>query len=78
MRPALSPLCVCLVVAEALTPLPVRSHLAGTPDYLAPEIVQSRGYNKSVDWYALGVLMFEMLVRLFSLASSKTGSSASS
>lgn len=34
----------------------------GTPDYLAPEIVQSRGYNKSVDWYALGVLMFEMLV----------------
>lgn len=35
----------------------------GTPDYLAPEIVQSRGYNKSVDWYALGVLMFEMLVR---------------
>lgn len=34
----------------------------GTPDYLAPEIVQSRGYNKSVDWYALGVLIFEMLV----------------
>jgi serine/threonine protein kinase len=37
----------------------------GTPDYLAPEILQSRGYNKSVDWYALGVLMFEMLVRPF-------------
>ena len=37
----------------------------GTPDYLAPEIVQSKGYNKSVDWYALGVLMFEMLVRSF-------------
>lgn len=35
--------------------------LCGTPDYLAPEIVNQQRYNKSVDWYALGVLMFEML-----------------
>jgi protein kinase A len=35
--------------------------LCGTPDYLAPEVVQSKAYNKSVDWYALGVLIFEML-----------------
>jgi serine/threonine protein kinase len=25
--------------------------LCGTPDYLAPEVVSSKGYNKSVDWY---------------------------
>ncbi|KAI0669392.1 kinase-like protein [Trametes maxima] len=33
----------------------------GTPNYLAPEIITNGWYNKSVDWYALGVLIFEML-----------------
>lgn len=27
--------------------------LCGTPDYLAPEVVSSKGYNKSVDWYTV-------------------------
>ncbi|KAG9233955.1 catalytic subunit of the PKA [Amylocarpus encephaloides] len=35
--------------------------LCGTPDYLAPEVVSSKGYNKSVDWWSLGILIFEML-----------------
>ncbi|VDK82127.1 unnamed protein product [Litomosoides sigmodontis] len=33
----------------------------GTPDYIAPEIILYRPYNKSVDWWAYGVLLFEML-----------------
>lgn len=35
--------------------------MCGTPDYLAPEIILSQGYTQSVDWYAWGVLIFEML-----------------
>ncbi|KAK2733432.1 camp-dependent protein kinase catalytic subunit [Myotisia sp. PD_48] len=35
--------------------------LCGTPDYLAPEVVALKGYNKSVDWWSLGILIFEML-----------------
>jgi protein kinase A len=35
--------------------------VCGTPDYLAPEIIISKGYTKAVDWWGLGVLIFEMV-----------------
>eukprot|EP00729_Bicosta_minor_P009038 gene9038-29469_t len=33
----------------------------GTPDYIAPEILDEEDYGFSVDWWALGVLMYEMM-----------------
>ncbi|CAL8093881.1 unnamed protein product [Orchesella dallaii] len=34
----------------------------GTPDYMAPEIIKGLRYNQCVDWWAFGVLMYEMLI----------------
>mmetsp|Transcript_28110 Transcript_28110/g.59885 ORF Transcript_28110/g.59885 Transcript_28110/m.59885 type:complete len:763 (-) Transcript_28110:173-2461(-) len=34
----------------------------GTPDYFAPELIQSAGHTRALDWWTLGILTFELLV----------------
>lgn len=37
--------------------------LCGAAEYIAPEMILSKGYNKAIDFWAIGVLLFELLTR---------------
>jgi microtubule-associated serine/threonine kinase len=49
---------LCLEVEPAM---PEDSQVLGTPDYIAPEVILGAGYDRAVDWWSMGVILYEFL-----------------
>ena len=49
-------------LAKTLQESAVTKTFCGTPEYLAPEMVTQAGHDFAVDWWAIGILIYEMLI----------------
>lgn len=56
---------ICLTdfgIAKDLTKTEMATTFCGTFAYMSPEIVSKKQYSFEVDWWALGILTYEMMV----------------
>lgn len=49
-------------LATKIEPGGLATSFCGTAEYLSPEMITGEGHNYSVDWWTLGILLYEMLV----------------
>ena len=46
-----------------MSDLPPTCHqVFGTPEYIAPEVILRQGYGKPVDWWSMGIILYEFLI----------------
>ena len=48
-------------LVRVLRPGQLAYSVVGTPAYFAPELLKGEAYNKTADWWAVGIIMYEML-----------------